>query len=189
MSKSQFRKLKRGLQAFLVVLFALVSLIFTNEYQREPNVSNPLVSADGYYIVTDVVDGDTIKLQMEDGVETARLIGVNTPETVDPRREVECFGREASSFLKAQLLNQQVAIAFDPTQDQRDRYGRLLLYVWLIPGLPADAEPVFINKLLIAEGYAYEYTYQKPYQYQQEFKQAQTSAESANKGLWGSCIN
>ncbi len=130
-----------------------------------------------YYAVTDVVDGDTLKINMGGTVETLRLIGIDTPETVDPRKPVQCFGTEASNRAKALLSGQKVRIEADPTQDTRDKYGRLLVYIY-------RDDSLFFNKNMVADGYAYEYTYDKAYKYQAEFKAAQLAAQNAGKGLW-----
>lgn len=130
-----------------------------------------------YYTVTSVVDGDTIKINMNGTTETLRLIGIDTPETVDPRKPVQCFGVEASNKAKELLSGKQVRIETDSSQDTRDVYGRLLVYIHRSDGL-------FFNKHMIEEGYAYEYTYNTPYKYQAEFKSAQQSAKVNQKGLW-----
>lgn len=126
-----------------------------------------------------VVDGDTIQVILGGGKQKVRLIGINTPETVDPRRPVQCFGKEASNHAKEVLTGKTVYLESDPTQDNTDKYKRLLRYVWL------DAETNF-NKQMIVDGYAYEYTYNIPYKYQLEFKSAQKEAENARRGLWSS---
>ena len=134
------------------------------------------------YPVIHVVDGDTLDIAIH-GVKTRlRLIGINTPETVDPRRKVECFGKEASAKAKELLSGKEVSIEFDPSQGTYDKYGRLLVYVYLPDGTS-------FNKQMISEGYAYEYTYRLPYKYQAEYKQAQHDAETAARGLWadGAC--
>lgn len=131
-----------------------------------------------YNVVTRVADGDTFSVQIGSSTETIRLIGVNTPESVDPRRPVQCFGNEAAAFTKSLVGATAVRLVADVTQANRDRYGRLLRYAYLPDGR-------FVNKLLIEEGYGYEYTYEKPYAFQQEFKQAQQFAEAQSKGLWG----
>ncbi len=132
-----------------------------------------------YYKVDRVVDGDTIKVVMGDTVESVRLIGINTPETVDPRRTVECFGKEASTRMKELASGQIVRLEYDETQGYRDTYGRILAYVYLEDGQ-------MLNRKMIAEGYAYEYTYLTPYMYQKEFRQLQTLAKGGEKGLWAS---
>ena len=129
------------------------------------------------YLVVSVVDGDTIKVDIDGTVTTVRLLGVDTPETVHPSQPVECFGQEASSRAKELLEGTQVRLEIDATQGNEDRYGRLLRYVFLSDG-------THVNKQLISEGYAYEYTYSTPYQYQVEFKQVQAEAQSSKQGLW-----
>lgn len=130
-----------------------------------------------YYRVVSVTDGDTFKVNIAGKTETLRLIGINTPETVDPRKPVECFGKEASNRAKQLLIGKKVRLEGDSTQDERDKYGRLLCYAWLEDG-------TFFNKVMISEGYAYEYTYDSPYKYQTEFKQAQVEAKNNKLGLW-----
>ena len=124
-----------------------------------------------------VVDGDTVDVNL-DGVKTrVRLIGINTPETVDPNRPVQCYGPEASNRAKALLEGQTVFLEADSSQDDRDKYDRLLRYIWFEDGR-------LFNMQMILEGYAYEYTYQVPYKYQATFKAAQRQAEAAQLGLW-----
>lgn len=130
-----------------------------------------------YYDVIKITDGDTIHISMDGRDETVRLIGINTPETVDPRRAVECFGKEASVRIKEIASGKIVRLEYDDSQAVRDTYGRLLAYVYLEDGQ-------MINRKMIAEGYAYEYTYLTPYHYQQEFRDLQRLAQSAKRGLW-----
>ena len=129
------------------------------------------------YSVVKVIDGDTISVNIDGRVETLRLIGINTPETVDPRKPVECFGKEASDKAKELLTGKKVYLEADNTQGERDKYSRLLRYVWLEDG-------TFFNKKMISDGYAYEYTYDTIYKYQTEFKQAEIEARTTKKGLW-----
>ena len=130
------------------------------------------------YSVVKVVDGDTIDVVIDDKTERLRLIGINTPETADPRKPVECFGREASNRAKELLDGKKVSLESDPLQGERDKYGRLLRYVFLENGSN-------FNLKMIEDGYAYEYTYDGSYKYQQEFKLAQKKAEENKTGLWG----
>ena len=143
----------------------------------QDKLAQPPSSQYTYYSVTEVVDGDTIKISMEGKVETLRLIGMDTPETVDPRKPVQCFGKEASSKAKELLSGRKVRIETDPTQGERDKYDRLLAYIYRDDGL-------LYNKYMIEQGYAHEYTYNIPYKYQVEFKAAQKSAQTAQLGLW-----
>ncbi|MFA4818176.1 MAG: thermonuclease family protein [Parcubacteria group bacterium] len=135
-----------------------------------------------YYKVVNVVDGDTIDVQLDGQTERLRLLGINTPEVVDPRKPVECFGREASAKAHELLDGQEVELEADPSQINRDKYSRLLRYARTKEGL-------FYNLEIIKLGYAYEYTYDLPYKYQTEFKAAQKEAQNKKAGLWadGAC--
>jgi micrococcal nuclease len=128
--------------------------------------------------VVRVVDGDTVDVQFEDGnTERLRLIGMDTPEVVDPRKPVQCFGREASQHAHELLDGQSVSIETDPSQGYRDIYGRYLAYIWLPDGRN-------FGEVMIGDGYAHEYTYRYPYVYQDEFKAAQADAMANQLGLW-----
>lgn len=127
--------------------------------------------------VVRVIDGDTIEVNNNCEPLTVRLIGINTPETLDPRKPVECFGKEASAYAKQLLENTKVKIEIDPSQGELDKYGRHLGYVIMQDGTN-------YNKKMIEEGFAYEYTYNTPYKYQAEFKKAQADARASRKGLW-----
>jgi len=127
--------------------------------------------------VVDISDGDTIIVSKNCEPITVRLIGVDTPETVDPRKPVQCFGKEASDFTKAHLKGRDITIETDDSQNIHDKYGRLLGYVILADGTN-------FNKQLIEEGFAHEYTYKTPYKYQTEFKTAEKNAKDGDKGLW-----
>jgi len=130
-----------------------------------------------YYSVSSVVDGDTLKVNINGTIEILRLIGMDTPETVDPRKPVQCFGKEASNKAKELLIGKKVRIEKDLTQGELDKYGRRLAYIYREDGL-------FYNKYMIEQGYAHEYTYNTPYKYQAEFKAAQKSAQENLRGLW-----
>ncbi|MEK9207587.1 MAG: thermonuclease family protein, partial [Patescibacteria group bacterium] len=123
------------------------------------------------YKVIKVVDGDTIDVDINGEISRLRLIGIDTPETVDPRKPVQCFGREASNKAKELLQGQFIFLESDETQGERDKYKRLLRYVFLPDGRN-------FNLLMISSGYAHEYTYDEPYKYQADFKQAEIDARS-----------
>jgi len=128
--------------------------------------------------VINVVDGDTLDVQLDDGrTERIRQIGIDTPETVDPRTPVQCFGREASAHAHELLDGQSVAIELDPSQAERDIYGRMLAYVWLSNG--SD-----FGEAMIADGFAHEYTYNLPYAHIDAYKAAQAQAIASQAGLW-----
>lgn len=129
-------------------------------------------------IVTRVVDGDTLEVVISGKKEKVRAIGINTPETVDPRKKVECFGKEASEKAKSLLLNQKVHLKSDPSQADYDKHGRLLRYIFLEDGSDFGLQ-------MVGQGYAYEYTYDTPYESQEEYRLAQQEAEKLRLGLWG----
>jgi micrococcal nuclease len=129
------------------------------------------------YPVLKVVDGDTIDVLVENQLVRVRLLGINSPESVDPRRHVECFGKEASRYLKSILGDSVVRLEKDRDKPDTDEYGRWLRYVYM--------NDVFINRDMIANGYAYEYTYHnEQYQFQDEFKNVEKNARELQIGLW-----
>jgi micrococcal nuclease len=148
-------------------------------------VLEPLVttnSSDFVWLVTKVVDGDTIWVEGEGERLKVRLIGVDTPETVHPTKEVECYGPESSDFAKDTLAGTQVAITTDTSQGEVDKYGRTLAYVFLPSGQ-------LFQELLVSGGYAYEYTFDEPYKYRDLLIEAEEQARLNGAGLWTKCSN
>ena len=133
----------------------------------------------GYYHVKQFIDGDTIEVDMNGTAEKVRFIGVDTPETHDPRKQVQCFGVAAATFTKQQIGNNAVRLEADPTNTNRDRYSRLLRYVYTPDGRLINAE-------IIKQGYGFAYV-SFPFTKLEEFKGYQKQAQSQNLGLWGSC--
>ena len=125
-------------------------------------------------LVTRVIDGDTIEL--ENG-ERVRYLGINTPESVDPRKPVECFGKEASLKNKELVLNKKVVLEKDISEI--DKYGRLLRYVY--------TDDAFVNLELIKQGYAQVATYPPDVKYHDLFLEAEKEARENKRGLWGNC--
>jgi micrococcal nuclease len=137
------------------------------------------------------IDGDTVVVRIAhpppelQTQETIRMIGVDTPETVHPNKPTQPFGPEASAFTKEQLLGKQVYLAFD--WDLRDRYGRLLAYLYIIEEIEKREEArvgTCFNTRLIREGYAYAYRY-FAFQFMEEFTDLEQAAREAKRGLWG----
>ena len=135
------------------------------------------------YLVTDVIDGDTVKVQKDNQQFTVRLIGIDAPEV----KGNECKNKESTQFLEKLILNRDVELETDPTQEIFDRYGRTLGYIFL--------DGMNINELMVSSGLAKEYTYSKPYKYQQNFKDSQDSAQIKDSqdsaqikefGIWSS---
>lgn len=130
------------------------------------------------YQVTSITDGDTIKVQLEGNIETIRIVGINTPETVDPRKPVECYGQEASNYLTSILSGASVHLEADETQRDRDQYGRLLRFVFLPDGRDVGLE-------MIKGGFAREALYSNvPHKYHETYVAAQDNAIREERGLW-----
>lgn len=130
-------------------------------------------------LVTKVVDGDTIEVQNN---QTVRLIGIDTPETVDPRRPVGCFGKEASNETKRLLSDKEVILQKDVSD--KDRYNRVLRYVYL----PLEnGQLLFVNDYLVRSGFARVYTYPPDVKFNEQFRQAESEARENSRGLWGVC--
>jgi len=127
--------------------------------------------------VTRVIDGDTIDVDINGTIKRVRYIGIDTPETVDPRTSVQCYGKEASNKNKDMVEGKEVRLEKDISEV--DKYGRLLRYVWLGETL--------VNELLVKEGYALSSSYPPDIKYQERLVKAQEDARSNNKGLWGVC--
>jgi micrococcal nuclease len=122
-----------------------------------------------------VTDGDTFVATVEGRKERIRVIGVDTPETVAPNRPVEPYGKQASAFAKRHLTGATVRLAGDA--EPRDRYGRMLAYVWLADG-------TFWNALLVAEGYAQQLTIPPNVTYAGLFRRLVAEARREHRGLW-----
>ena len=176
----------RSVSLFDLLLVLLIYLLQTNTSLLPPTLPTPTpkesvlpitAPPSGYYFVTKVVDGDTLTVTSGGHDEKVRLIGIDTPEVVDPRKPIQCFGKEASAKMKELVSGKNVRLVPDPTQDDKDKYGRVLRYVYLPNG-------VLVNRAMIEEGYAYEYTYDAPYEFQQDFRSAEQAARNAEKGLW-----
>ncbi len=134
-------------------------------------------------LVTRVVDGDTIVVLLTDTQErTVRFIGMDTPETVDPKRPVGCFGKEASDETKNLLSNKVVIL--QPDVSATDKYGRILRYVFL----PLEGgQTLFVNDYLVREGFAKVLTYPPDVKYNEQLREAEREAKQQKKGLWGRC--
>ena len=170
-------KRPRKLTAKRLVLLIIALLVSFGVLQRDrfPGAggSGQRVPRDAseWRLVVRVVDGDTLLL---DGNERVRLIGVNTPESVDPRRPVEEFGKEAAEFVRRLAEGQRVRLEFG--DESQDRYGRTLAFVHLESG-------IFLNAEIIRQGYGHAYT-RYPFKYADEFRALEQEARANNRGLW-----
>jgi len=127
-----------------------------------------------------VVDGDTVDIDIDGRTERIRLIGVNTPETKHPTKPIECFGPEASAYM-TQLLPKGTTVRIERDVEARDRYGRMLLYLYL------GSDDLFINLELVARGYGTPMSIEPNTFHRNDFVRAAAQAEAANVGLWKAC--
>jgi micrococcal nuclease len=125
--------------------------------------------------VVSVVDGDTIKVRVGGTTERVRVIGIDTPELA----QRECYAQQAASRMQSLVQSKKVRLVRDRTQDDRDRYGRLLRHVQLTDGRQ-------VARVLIAGGFGEEYTYDRAYAGQAAYRAAERAARDAGKGIWGS---
>lgn len=132
------------------------------------------VSTSSAFLVTRVIDGDTIELSIGQKV---RYIGIDTPETVDPRKPVQCFGQEAKEENKKLVEGKIVRLEKDVSET--DKFGRLLRYVYV--------DSVFVNDYLVRNGFSYAAAFPPDVKYSKQFVQAQEEARINNRGLWKSC--
>ncbi len=168
----------------------LVSSPSPTEVLMSPSIS-PQIASDSAAIagiegekasVTRVVDGDTIDVSINGAPFTVRFVGMDTPETVDPRRPVGCFGKEASNETKSLLTGKTVILQKDISNT--DKYKRILRYIYL----PLeDGTYLFVNDFLVREGFAKVYTYPPDVKYDQRFKEAEQEAKANNRGMWSAC--
>ncbi|NLF80068.1 MAG: hypothetical protein GX572_02620 [Clostridia bacterium] len=162
--------------ALLVIAWLVAPDLLDPERQTNDSPAAPVMAEQGtLFEVIRVVDGDTIVIDYHDSEEKVRLIGVDTPESVHPdkARNTE-YGKLASAFAKEKLEGQWVTLEFDA--EERDRYGRLLAYVYL--------DGVMFNKTLLSSGYAAVATFPPNVKYVEDFVALQQEAREANAGLW-----
>jgi micrococcal nuclease len=130
--------------------------------------------------VVRVVDGDTIVARLDSGTtERVRLIGVDTPESVKPGTPVQCFALKASAYTKHLLTGKAVRLV--PDAEARDRYGRLLAYVYREP------DGLFVNADLVRRGYAQTLTIPPNVRFAERFLALARQARDAGVGLWSAC--
>ncbi|MCO4253365.1 thermonuclease family protein [Pseudarthrobacter raffinosi] len=150
----------------------------------EPTGTAPGPSAIGYdaggpYLVESVVDGDTLRISCNGTSTRVRLVGVNTPETETMKEDspVECGGPEASEYLHSQLEGKDVFLSVDPAQGERDKYDRLLAYVW-------TADGALVNESIVELGHGEATGYGKDYAMSRTFEAAAEKAKDKALGLW-----
>lgn len=134
----------------------------------------------GAATVIHTVDGDTVEIQIEGHREKVRLLGIDTPETKDPRKPVQCFGPQAAARL-AELLPPGTQVEVQRDAEARDRYGRLLLYLW------RASDGLFVNLRLAQEGAADQLDIAPNSAHRAEIGDAVREARASRRGMWGAC--
>lgn len=180
-----FRLSKKNVSYITALIVILVSLI--NQLLKPPE--SPLINQPASLIATSsaelvkvkrVIDGDTIELETKQKV---RYIGVDTPELHDPRKKIECYGKEAMEENKKLVEGKMVRLEKDISET--DKFKRLLRYVYI----PTEASPsgIFVNDYLVKEGYAFASTFPPDVKFANLFLLSQQEAKAENKGLWSKC--
>ncbi len=133
-------------------------------------------------IAVRVIDGDTIEIS---GGKKVRYIGIDSPETKDPKKTKQCFGEEA--YLKNKELVEGKQIRMVKDVSETDRYGRLLRYVYVSDQNSTNSATIFVNEYLVREGFAYAVTFPPDVKYNEFFRKLQNEAMRLKRGLWGRC--
>ncbi len=129
--------------------------------------------------VSEIVDGDTIKVNIRGKIESVRLLAIDTPETKDPRKPVQCFGNEATKKMSSFVAGKFVRVVDDRSQGNRDKYSRLLRYIYLQDG-------TFVNAEMVKQGYAFSYK-KYPTKFLEQFNKYEREAREKSLGLWKAC--
>ncbi|CCF86104.1 thermonuclease family protein [Nitrolancea hollandica] len=178
MRRLGLRKIILGIVTFLGLCAAL-SILLPGIGQNAP--PSRLTAAE----VTRVVDGDTLKVRIngQQEVQTIRIIGVDTPETKDPNREVMCYGDEATAKTQELVDHAGGKVELEKDTSETDRYGRLLRYVWISN---SDGRTM-LNEELVKGGYARAVVYPPDVRYRERFSAEEERAKRQHLGLWGAC--
>jgi micrococcal nuclease len=163
----------RRIAPFSLLLVAAVALLVTRAGEH------PRATAFGRARVLRVVDGDTIRVRLDGHTERVRYIGVDTPESVKPGTRVQCFAKRAAAANAALVAGRSVRLVADV--EQRDRYGRLLAYVYREP------DGAFVNARLVRDGYARTLTIAPNVAHARQFAQLARTARERGRGLWAAC--
>jgi micrococcal nuclease len=162
-------RLTRLVPPLLVLLLAVAGVVAVQDLGSDER--------GGSATVTRVVDGDTIEVRLDGREEKVRLIGVDTPESVKPGTPVECFAKAAAAETRRLVDGRSVTLRYDA--ERRDRYGRLLAYVY--------RDGLFVNAALVERGYARTLTIPPNVAHADEFVRLARRAREAGRGLWGAC--
>lgn len=178
MTSRRIRK-PHGIAAAIVLILSLLFTYGQQEGWFAGGAQLATKAQPGLYSVSHFVDGDTIAVNMNGHAEKVRFIGVDTPETHKPNTPVQCYGPAAAAYTKNIIGSGKVRLESDQLSTDRDRYQRLLRYVYLPDGR-------LVNEELIKNGYGFYYPY-FPFTKSDQFAADQKVAQDAHKGLWGNC--
>ena len=159
-----------------LAILGVLTLVIIRSDQIRQTIEN---HQPGLYSVNRFVDGDTIVVNMNGHTEKVRFIGVDTPETHKPNTPVQCYGPAAAAYTKSTIGRQRVRLVSDPLSTDRDRYGRLLRYVYLPDGTD-------VNEQLVQTGHGFYYPY-FPFTQSERFAADEQAAKQLRQGLWASC--
>jgi micrococcal nuclease len=164
----------------LLLAAAVVAVLVARVGVGDDRGSSSEVVPSGTVRVARVVDGDTIKVRLASGrLETVRYIGIDTPESVKPDTPVQCYAERASQENAALVDGREVRLVGD--REARDRYGRLLAYVY------RQTDGAFVNARLVAGGFARTLEIAPNTRYAGRFAALARQARAAGRGLWGAC--
>ncbi|QQS19488.1 thermonuclease family protein [Candidatus Saccharibacteria bacterium] len=172
------RKQNKAFVIFAVLLIAFVGIMYWQGWVKPVDSAQFMRWEPGSYAVKQFVDGDTVLVDMNGTEEKIRFIGIDTPETHKENTPVQCYGPAAAAYTKNRIGTQRIRLVADSLTTNRDRYQRLLRYVYLVDGSNLNLE-------LVQKGYAFAYAF--PFAKSQEFHSAMEQAQQAKTGLWGNC--
>jgi len=167
----------RKLLFVLIALLFLAGSVWAKDVATVPRAPQIDLSQLPIYDVMSITDGDTVKLLLDGPEIPVRLIGIDTPETVHPQKPVETYGKEAAAFLTNLLKGEAVYVQYDQEGLGKDKYGRLLAYLYRVP------DGLFVNLEIVRQGYGHAYT-EYPFEHMELFRYYETKAREAEKGLW-----
>ncbi len=167
---------------FAMVMFAVVFIFAGVQSAAEPNLLIPTIERPDFSRLTScpvvrIIDCATIVVDINNVSITVRLIGADAPETINPYKPAEHYGKEASDFTSNLLKGERVYIMKDPQQGETDQFGQTLAYIYRYP------DGLFINAEIIRQGYGHAHT-KLPFKFMGEFKQLEKFAQETKKGLW-----
>lgn len=178
MSRYRYRRHHGWFALIFAIVSVLLAIAQSNGWLKDLS-NSASQNQPGQYKVTRFVDGDTIVIDMNGSSEKVRFIGVDTPETHKPNTPVQCYGPAAAAFTKNTIGTKPVRLQADPLSSNRDRYNRLLRYVYLPDGR-------LLNQELVRQGFGFYYPY-FPFTKSSEFDKSQSQAMGEKRGLWGNC--